>query len=340
MWLAVRINMRNYHLSIIFPWLTSAWEQLVQYKIKQRLPNALLITGAEGIGKSTFAQQFAHYVLCQKSTNQICGHCRSCQLFLAGNHPDYMLVQPEEDSNQVKIDQVRKIVQFLDQTSMSGDWQVVIVNPAEGLNRAAANSLLKTLEEPRGSVLIILVSHKPSLLPATIRSRCHQLKIAIPTKQQSLPWLQQEIGRNEAELFLDMADNLPIKALQYAKNNMSEQRQTFYQQLWLLHQKKAEPIQVVSQFQVNNYTELLLFMTILIMDLIRVKLQVNDGYISNKDKISELQEISQNWTSKYLFNYLDKVMSALQLLNNKSNVNAQLLIEQLLIYWCYKNDFS
>lgn len=327
-------------MNTIFPWLISAWEQLVQYKQKQRVPHAVLITGAQGIGKSTLAQKFAHYILCQQSSNVACGLCRSCQLFTAGNHPDYLLIQPEEESNNIKIDQVRKIVQFLDQTKACSEFQVVVINPGEALNRAAANSLLKTLEEPRGSVLILLVSHQPSRLAATIRSRCHQLKVPLPGKQQTLPWLQQQIGTGDADLLLKMADYSPLNALQYAQHKHSNQRHAFYEQLFLLHQKKADPVQVVSQFLAANSLELLLCMSSMMMDLIRIKLQIHDEHITNQDKINEFKELSRELGVIYLFKYLDKIHAGVQLLQNNTNVNNQLLLEQLLISWCYKHDIN
>lgn len=324
-------------MNAIFPWLSSAWEQLVRYKTNHKLPNALLISGAKGIGKSVFAEQFAQYVLCQREGNFSCGSCRSCQLFSVGNHPDYMRLQPEEESVAIKIDQVRRVVQFLNQTSLCSHLQVAVVTPAEGLNRAAANSLLKTLEEPRGAVLMILVCHKPALLPLTIRSRCQQINLAAPNNNQCVKWLAEKIGSEEkAEIFLSLADNLPLKALHYAENNYLEQRDLLCEQLSQLQQKKAEPVAVASQFLTMNFAEFLILMTTLVMDLIKLKLEVSSPYFHHRDKMVAMEKISHHTTLKQLFNYLDLMTETSRLLTTNTNVNAQLLLERLLIAWCYK----
>ena len=159
----------------ILPWQTSQWEQLQQYKNNNRLPHALLLVGPAGVGKTDFAKVFAQSLLCEGKTNKPCGTCRHCSLLNANNHPDYFDIKPDETSRVIKIDQIRQLIEAVSKTAHVSDAQIVLVNPADMLNRNAANALLKTLEEPSGKIIIFLIDNQKSVLPATIMSRCQKI---------------------------------------------------------------------------------------------------------------------------------------------------------------------
>ena len=113
----------------------------------------------------------------------LCSHCRSCTLLAAGSHPDYFDLQPDEGKQVIKVDQVRALIGKLDLTTSISERKVACIHPAEEMNAAAANALLKSLEEPAGNTVLILVSDNPGRLPVTIRSRCQAISVNQPDSQ-------------------------------------------------------------------------------------------------------------------------------------------------------------
>lgn len=199
------------------PWQHQPWQHLLDIHERERLPHALLLSGELGIGKLHFGLSFCQYLLCTDQVNgSACLQCKNCQLNRAGTHPDMLLVQPEEKSKVIKIDQIRTVVDFLSKTSQQGGEKLVVIAPAESMNINAANSLLKSLEEPAANTRLLLICHRPASLLPTIRSRCQQIKLATPSIPESLPWLQDfspEPETAEQALLSTMGRPLAAKAL-------------------------------------------------------------------------------------------------------------------------------
>jgi DNA polymerase-3 subunit delta' len=143
-----------------------------------KLPHALLFTGPAGVGKTMVAREFFKAVNCLKSPGRPCDSCRSCLKMRSGFHPDFITVGPSEDRTVILIGDIRKAISEVSLKPFEAHTRVVVVEPAERMNNAGANALLKTLEEPPDATLIILVSHNPSLLLPTIISRCQVLRFA------------------------------------------------------------------------------------------------------------------------------------------------------------------
>ena len=132
---------------------------------------------------------------------------------MAQAHPDLWFVSPEEDSKQIKVDQIRALNETLALTGHGSAASVAIINPAEALNANAANALLKTLEEPRPGVLIVLVTVTAARLPATVLSRCQRLRIQPPTRAECVTWLRGRRGEGNWAAVLEVLGNAPLKAL-------------------------------------------------------------------------------------------------------------------------------
>lgn len=196
------------------PWQTDAWERLQPLIKAGTLPHALLAAGPESIGKQHFLRSLAATLLCnQPSAGLACGVCRACGLMRAGSHPDLLLVEPEEDSRIIKIDQVRQLIDFALKTPSLALRKLILLGPAEAMNANAANALLKCLEEPSATTQILLYSHQPSALPATVRSRCQALAMSPPGSQQCLQWLNQITGSSTvSEQLLQVSCDRPLLA--------------------------------------------------------------------------------------------------------------------------------
>jgi DNA polymerase-3 subunit delta' len=196
-------------------------------------PHGLLLTGSRGIGKRALAMHFAHALLCESpcADGSACGTCASCGYVNAGQHPDLRvldLVELDEEGEakalaEIKIDTVRDLTAWSQLTSHRGVAKVGIVDPAEALNIAAANALLKTLEEPPASTFFILVSHHPGQVAPTLRSRCLRLHAPRPSPEEATRWLA---GRGVADLdaVLAQADGAPLAALRLADPAWQEER--------------------------------------------------------------------------------------------------------------------
>lgn len=199
-------------------WLKPAWEQFRARLKSDRLAHALLLQGPGGIAKSQLARKIASSLLCLKTQNdEACGACRSCNLLHGGAHPEQFLVAPEEDSRDIKIKQIRGLIEHLSLTTTISSRKVALINPAERMNPNSANALLKTLEEPPGSSVIILVSSDPTRLPVTIRSRTQSLLVAPPSLEEGAEWLERagNLTPEQASQALTAAGGAPLRALDY-----------------------------------------------------------------------------------------------------------------------------
>ena len=197
---------------------------------REKLPHALLLVGQKGLGKFDLARQFAAGLLCEspRSTGLACEKCLACNWYAQGNHPDFRLLQPDalgegvetEDgkkkpSQQITIDQVRGLDEFLTVGTHRGGLRIVLVNPTEAMNRNAANSLLKTLEEPPPNTLFLMVSSDPVRLLPTIRSRCQVVPITLPSSRLAEKVLAGA-GVGEAARWLALAGGAPGLAIELA----------------------------------------------------------------------------------------------------------------------------
>ena len=201
----------------IFPWLNQHWSFFLQRLEKNRLAHALMIEGPEGTGKTALARAMIARLLCREEQIYACGHCRSCNLLTGKAHPDFFDLQPEEDSKVIKVDQVRALIGKLVLTTFISERKVAFIHPAEAMNIAAANALLKSLEEPSGDTVLILVSDNPGRLPVTIRSRCQSISVNQPDPQSVVDWLEKDTGntREKIAAALQAAGNSPLRAKYY-----------------------------------------------------------------------------------------------------------------------------
>ena len=211
-------------LPLPLPWHAQWVRQLQTAWQTDRFPHALLLSGPQGLGKRVFADWLARALLCETHSVELspCGHCSGCKLTEAGSHPDLQNIEPEEGKQQIAVDQLREAAEKLAMTAYRSGRKVVLVDPAHQMSASAANSLLKTLEEPSpGSVLILLTS-KPSALLATIRSRCLKLALRRPANAEALSWLADAGGHPVSAQLLEFAAGAPLRAQVYAAGDFDK----------------------------------------------------------------------------------------------------------------------
>jgi DNA polymerase-3 subunit delta' len=184
--------------------------------VARRLPAALLIHSPAGTGAAALLRYFAQLRFCPEA-NPPCGSCTHCRRVAAGEHPDFSVIGPDPELKlaQISVTQVRELSAQLALSSYEGRGTVVGLEPADALNRNAANALLKTLEEPRADAHLLLLSAAPSLLPATIRSRCQRLAVPAPDRTVALAWLDEQKPAHRADwpAVLELLGVAPLEAL-------------------------------------------------------------------------------------------------------------------------------
>ena len=215
----------------LYPWQNESWQAL--QGLRARLPHALLLKGAQGIGKLDLALNFAQAMLCEKphADGTACQECNSCHWFAQYSHPDFRLIQPDalsaeegeekpggkKPSREISVDQIRDLSTFANLSAHCGGYRVVLIHPTEAMNNNAANSLLKTLEEPTDKLLFLLVTHKPQQLLPTILSRCLSFTVHTPTREVGAAWLAQQ-GVKNPEHALAQTGFAPLQALNWAES--------------------------------------------------------------------------------------------------------------------------
>ena len=198
------------------PWHQKQWDRVVGMLRSNQFPHALLLLGSAGVGKSLFARCLARMLLCsQDAAPGPCERCASCRLSAVGNHPDFIDIGLLEGKTALAIDQIRSLIQEVMLTARFSGYKVVLIDPVGALSFAAAHTILKTLEEPPGATVFILVANIGKPLLPTIRSRCQRLDFPLPPRQQALAWLVDAVAGNVAlaETLLDLAAGAPRLAL-------------------------------------------------------------------------------------------------------------------------------
>jgi DNA polymerase-3 subunit delta' len=236
------------------PWLRGELDSLQAAHAAGRLSHAILIHASPGIGGDWLAAWIARLALCTGHAPP-CGKCTACQRVRALQHPDLSLVQPEEDSTQIRIEQVRDLSQELALTSHQGRGKVAIVTPADALNRFAANALLKTLEEPAPETVLVLVAAHPSRLPPTIRSRCQLIKVAAPSREASIAWLERTAGKADWGAILDTIGEAPLIAATLDASQIAAVRAEVHDALVEASEGRLDPVATAERW---SRSELLL----------------------------------------------------------------------------------
>ncbi|MGL4356637.1 MAG: DNA polymerase III subunit delta' [Aeromonas popoffii] len=206
----------------MYPWLIPDWHALSQTAQAGRLGHAWLLLGDPGLGKEQLAERLARLHLCQQpDRGEPCGQCHSCQLFDKGHHPD--LATLPADSKTIGVEVIREICARLQNSAQLGRGKVVIIPDAERMTESAANALLKTLEEPAGDSLLLLIASQVSRLLPTILSRCHKHVCQLPTEGETVRWLAEQ-GHQATLAQVRICQGAPLRVLRYIEEQQDGKR--------------------------------------------------------------------------------------------------------------------
>lgn len=322
-------------LNDIYPWHVKQWQFFQQQLATGRVPQAILLQGPSGLGKSDFAKSLASFLLCDQPQQFACGACRSCELVGAGSHPDLLTIAPLEKSKAIRVDQIRQLTDKLNTTAhRAHDLQVAVISPAELMNRSAANALLKTLEEPNGQVVLILVANHIATVPATILSRCQRVLFSAQADASTVEWVQQRVDPAlDAALLLRLADFAPLRAVALAQTDYLALRDNLLQHMWQIISDCKNPLAPVPQYIKYDFELLLYALLTLVMDMSRLQLGVQTQYVVNLDRTEPLQAMGKKLRATFLQKYLQKIQHAYRLLISGTHINVQLMLESLFAEW-------
>jgi len=326
----------------ILPWQRTTLAELIARG--STLPHALLIHGRRGIGKVEFALSLAQSLLCESPAvyGIACGECNACGWFREGNHPDFRQLLPEslvEDvegddatesdakdkkkSKEIKIDQIRAISDFMTLSTHRDGYRVLLIHPAESMNLAAANALLKTLEEPPPRTVILLVSDELGKLLATIRSRCQRVLVPSPDTEVATAWLRQQNIAN-VEDALAAANGGPLDAIQFADSQYQAARRAF---VTALTEPKMDYVQVAQHFEKADLPSLLGWLQTYVNDIISAHMLGKIVY--HRDQAAGIKRIAQQCDLRRVFRLETALRQTRRLINHP--LNARLLLEDILI---------
>jgi DNA polymerase III subunit delta' len=315
--------------SMVYPWQKQVWNTLTQ-RFPQ-LGHGLLFYGKKGCGKQAFTQHFLAWVLClNKRQDSACGVCTSCQWLKSDTHPNYVYITTDEDNKKqnakIKIEKIRDLQPFVQQT-VDG-WRVIVIQPAEALNIASSNALLKTLEEPSERTLIILLADHYLKLPATIRSRLQHFALDRISETQGLEYLQAQlpdIDSNQVALLMNLSNEMPLEAIKLFESEWFKRREEFLKDWQKLATQKSMPMQYSTKWNKElNFPDFMNMLEYLLCDIICVKLNQR---IKNTDL--QFETLAEQYPLDMLFNLNEDLQNFKKQV--EQNVQTNLVLDQIFI---------
>ena len=254
------------------PWQADVWRRFLSATEAGRIPHAILLGGVAGTGKRQLALAMMARLLCEApDQDAACGSCRGCRLRMAGSHPDQILIEPESNGSGIlRIESARTLTEFTHRTSQYNGYRVALVMPAEAMNRHTANALLKTLEEPPAGMVILLVSHEPGRLSATIRSRCQHERLGTPAPALATAWLRER-GVDRAGEMLELAGGSPLTALELAGSHGTERLDSLLAAIDALVAGRRGVVETATEWQAVGALETTRLMQRLAVQLMRAQ---------------------------------------------------------------------
>ena len=316
-----------------YPWLRPSFEQLVGSYQAGRGHHALLLQSLNGMGGEALIYALCRFLMCrQPEGHKSCGHCHSCQLMQAGTHPDYYALSPEKGKSALGIDAVRDVNEKLYEHARLGGAKVVWISDAALLTDAAANALLKTLEEPPENTWFFLACEEPARLLTTLRSRCRLHHLAPPSEPYALAWLEREVSLPQESLLtaLRLCASAPAAALELLQEPLWTARQQLCQALaatlasgdWLA----LLPILNHEQAAVRLH-----WLASLLVDA--QKRQQGITLVSNPDVWPLLEQLAHSLPAARLQAIAHDVCPCREQLLNVVGVNRELLLTERLLRW-------
>ncbi|MCV2531712.1 DNA polymerase III subunit delta' [Enterobacter wuhouensis] len=314
-----------------YPWLRPHFEQLIGSYQAGRGHHALLIQALPGMGDDALIYAITRFLMCQQPEgHKSCGKCRGCQLMQAGTHPDYYTLEPEKGKSTLGIDAVREVSEKLYEHARLGGAKVVWLKDAAILTEAAANALLKTLEEPPEKTWFFLSCREPGRLLATLRSRCRLHHLAAPQEAWSLTWLSREVTASQEAMLaaLRLSSGAPAAALALLQKDVWSQREALCRAVETALDS-GDWLSVLPALNSDQAAERLHWLAALLLD--SLKLQQGATLLSNPDVWPLVNTLANRLSGTSLRAILHEVCQSREQLLSVTGLNRELVLTDRLL---------
>lgn len=320
-------------MTSIEAWNQSRFQRVQDQFQQGSLPHAVLLMGPEGIGRENFAQALAQWLLCLNRQEEACGECKSCFLFDAGHHPDYHLLDIEQDKTQISVGQVRELITSMQESSHQGGWKVANIANVQAMNASSFNALLKTLEEPQQNTLLILQTSQLQGVPPTIRSRAQLLSLSVDDLEVVKQWLIERQGNmtQALEAAVNLFPQAPYKAEDFGVNGDTLKYAEFIVQMNDLVQGSNTPIQM-AQFWHEEVADAVFWMQLMVRDILLLQQVDKEPDLLFMQQKQELEALAKAINGQGWLMLLEKINELQRLIKQKSPVNLMASWQSLLIF--------
>ena len=333
----------------IHPWNNALWQRLTANtrsteagSAAQAPPQAILLSGMEGLGKRQLAIQYAAHIL-QNDTVFYHGNHPDCHVLKTENEliegqllSDYALRYIEQSKAKAKtvitVDQIRRLIEQVNQFPQMAEHKVILIDGADNMNTNAANALLKTLEEPVSKTCFVLICDHMEKLPVTIKSRCLVVPMQAPASEMGLQWLQQQTDEPNLEAYLAMAGRAPLLALELLNNDHIQTIREIFTQLNALWANKKSALDVAKEWQQHDAHDVVDMLQKLLIDVGKLNTVKEHSDITALNLFFPVQKewvskIAENTNKTALTNTLTVTNESKRLLNTPAD--DKLIIENL-----------
>lgn len=318
---------------IWYPWLNQPYRQILSQHQAGRGHHALLLQALPGMGDASLVWGISRWLMCQRRDGlKSCGECHACQLMQAHTHPDWYSLEAEKGKSSIGIDAVRSITEKLYHHAQQGGAKVVWIPDAAQLTEAAANALLKTLEEPPKNTWFLLCSQQPAQLLATLRSRCLNFHLSPPDEAQSLNWLLKQVSTTEQDgiTALRLSGGAPAAALSLLEEKRWAARQSLCNALPTA--LREDMLSLLPALNTDDAAQRTGWLCALLVDALKWQ-QGGGQYIANVDRQALIANMALQLPTSALHESVRQWMVCRDRLLNVVAVNRELLLTDQLLGW-------
>jgi len=322
----------------VLPWLRSPLRQLEAASVAGRLGHAWLICGPRGVGKLNLSLVFSEWLLRDSKEADEPDVLRPTEAQRAmqfrhspyDHHADLHWVHPAEDKATISVDQIRSVSESLILKSFNAPAKIVIIEPADALTTAAANALLKTLEEPTDDTYLLLLSERPDLLPATIRSRCQKLILRRPNVEALAQWLgTEDLGPDIPQTDPYLASLSPLELVGAQGRQYLSEYTELEDRFEGICDGKLDPLEIAGDWAKSNLDHILNWLVLRVQFIVRARMSQRGSNPVTESSDMSLHNVCRELSLQTLFSQLERAESLRNQLG--TGVNAELALRVLLL---------